>query len=127
MCSVNAADSIVLSLKPGASTSNLYNKPHITEVYPIIRQFTSCCSGSDGDASDANGVLVTTISRVSVCGACSLTTMPLEQLTVVPEQVLPEPTPMTVMGLQTKPRATSRSSRTTPMLLRRAAPAAELA
>ena len=53
--------------------------------------------------------------------------MPLEQLTVVPEQVLPEPTPTTVMGLQVRPRSTSRLERLTPMLFRMAVPAAELA
>ena len=58
-------------------------------------------------------------------GIVELTTMPLEQLTVVPEQVFPEPTPITVMGLQTRPRATVRSSKTTPMLLSSAVPAAE--
>ena len=53
--------------------------------------------------------------------------MPLEQLTVVPEQVLPDPTPTTVTALQVRPSKTSRSDRSTPMLFRRAVPAAELA
>ena len=60
-------------------------------------------------------------------GIVELTTMPLEQLTDVPEQALPEPTPTTVMGLQSRPSVTVRSSRTTPMRPKRPAAAVELA
>ena len=53
--------------------------------------------------------------------------MPLEQETVVPEHVLPEPIPTTVMGLQVRPSKTSRSERDTPILFKRVVPATESA
>lgn len=43
------------------------------------------------------------------------------------EHVEPEPTPTTLIGLQSSPRRTFRSLRSIPSALRRAAPAAELA
>ena len=52
---------------------------------------------------------------------------PLEQETVVPLHASPVPTPITVIGLQVKPKRTLRSLRSTPIALRIAAPAAELA
>ena len=56
-----------------------------------------------------------------------LTMTPLEQLTGLEEHAEPEPTPTTLMGLQSRPSATSRSSSTTPMDFKSAVPAAELA
>ena len=51
----------------------------------------------------------------------------LEQDTVVPLHSEPEPTPTTLMGLQSRPSPTLRSWRTTPSRPSRAEPAAELA
>ena len=64
---------------------------------------------------------------MDTAGTRPLTTTPLEQETVVPLHSEPDPTPMTLMGLQVRPRSTSRLERLTPMLFRMAVPAAELA
>lgn len=55
------------------------------------------------------------------------TMTPLEQLTVVPLHSEPDPTPTTLMGLQSRPSGTLTSCSTTPSRPRRAAPAAEFA
>lgn len=55
------------------------------------------------------------------------TTTPLVHETVVPLQADPVPTPMTLIGLQVRPRRTLRSLRLMPSRPSKAEPAAELA
>ena len=56
-----------------------------------------------------------------------LTTLLFWQQTALAEQLLPLPTPMTVMGEQSRPRRTSTPCTTTPSNPRRSEPAEELA
>ena len=66
---------------------------------------------SDRDAADADTALYTADSdrTLELGKEKQLTTTPLEQETVVLLHSEPEPTPTTLMGLQSNPRATSRS------------------
>ena len=57
----------------------------------------------------------------------ALTVIPSVQVTVLPLHSEPEPTPMTLTGLQSRPRMTFASCTLMPNALSKAAPATELA
>ena len=100
-----------------------------SSVYNLA--IVSCShSESNGDTANADGALSSAVNSRSqqiLPESTILTTTPLEQFTVVPEHSEPEPTPTTEIGLQVKPKRTSRLLRSMPRRLRRALPAAELA
>jgi hypothetical protein len=85
-------------------------------------------SERDGHTANADAALKQRFNQETSNGTCAVhTTIPLEQETVLVLQVLPDPTPTMLMGLQSNPRSTFRSDKLMPRSPRSAEPAAELA
>lgn len=84
-------------------------------------------SSTDGDTADTDAMLLN--ERQSpvrdLRSIDRLTMTPLLQETGLEEQASPDPTPTTLIGLQSNPRTTSRSWRTTPMDFRMGAAATD--